>query len=58
VKMRSKIATIERRYNSNKERERQVLVDIADMLVDREFQEELKHSDVAEIDKKVQAFLK
>jgi len=58
VKMRSKIATIERRYNSNKERERQVLTDIADMLVDREFQEELKHSDVAEIDKKVQAFLK
>jgi len=58
VKMRSKIATIERRYNSNKERERQVLTDIADMLVDREFQEELKHSDVAEIDKKVQEFLK
>ena len=57
VKMRSKIATIEKRYKHNKERERQVLIDIADMLVDREFQEELKHSDVPEIESKVQAFL-
>ena len=55
--MRSKIATIEKRYKNNKERERQVLIDIADMLVDKEFQEELKHSDVPEIDSKVQAFL-
>ena len=57
VKMRSKIATIEKRYKNNKERERQVLIDIADMLVDKEFQEELKHSDVPEIESKVQAFL-
>lgn len=57
IKMRSKIATIERRYKNNKEKERQVLIDVADMLVDREFQEELKHSDVAEIESKVQAFL-
>ena len=55
--MRSKIATIERRYKNNKEKERQVLIDVADMLVDREFQEELKHSDVAEIESKVQSFL-
>jgi hypothetical protein len=27
------------------------------MLVNKEFQEELKHSDVADIDKKVQKFL-
>ena len=57
VKMRSKIATIEKRYKNNKERERQVLIDIADMLVDEKFQEELKHSDVPEIESKVQAFL-
>ncbi len=57
VKMRSKIATIEKRYKNNKVRERQVLTDIADMLVDREFQEELKHSDIPEIESKVQAFL-
>ena len=42
---------------NNKEKERQVLIDVADMLVDREFQEELKHSDVAEIESKVQSFL-
>ena len=56
-KMKSKIATIERRYKNNKEREREVLENIADMLVNKDFQEELKHSDVAEIESKVQAFL-
>ena len=56
-KMKSKVATIERKYISNKERERDVITNIADMLVNKEFQEELKHSDVAEIDKKVQKFL-
>jgi len=56
-KMKSKVATIERGYLRNKERERDVITNIADMLVNKEFQEELKHSDVAEIDKKVQKFL-
>jgi predicted kinase len=56
-KMKSKVATIERKYISNKERERDVITNIADMLVNKEFQEELKHSDVADIDKKVQKFL-
>lgn len=57
VKMKNKVSTIERKYTNNKEREREVITDIASMLVDKNFQEELKHSDVAEIDKKVQAFL-
>lgn len=57
-KMKSKINTIERRYEKNKERELEVIENIADMLVNREFQEELKHSDVPEIESKVQAFLK
>jgi predicted kinase len=56
-KMKSKVATIERKYINNKERERDVITNIADMLVNKEFQEELKHSDVADIDKKVQKFL-
>jgi predicted kinase len=56
-KMKSKINTIERNYSRNKEREREVIVNIADMLVNKEFQEELKHSDLPQIDKKVQAFL-
>ena len=56
-KMKSKINTIEKRYVRNKEREREVLENIADMLVNKDFQEELKHSDVAEIESKVQAFL-
>ena len=32
-------------------------MNIADMLVDKEFQKELKHSDVPEIQSKVQKFL-
>ena len=55
--MKSKINTIERRYQKNKEREIEVLENIADMLVNKQFQEELKHSDVPEIESKVQAFL-
>ena len=56
-KMKSKVDTIERGYARNKEREREVLENIASMIVNKEFQEELKHADVAEIDKKVQGFL-
>ena len=57
-KMKKKVDTIERGYIRNKEREKEVLVNIADMLTNSEFQQQLKHSDVAEIDKKVQTFLK
>jgi predicted kinase len=57
-KMKKKVDTIERGYIRNKEREKEVLVNIASMLTDKEFQDQLKHSDVAEIDKKVQTFLK
>lgn len=57
-KMKSKINTIQNRDARNKEREIEVLQNIASMIVNKEFQEELKHADVAEIDKKVQAFLK
>jgi predicted kinase len=56
-KMKSKVDTIERGYIRNKEREREVLVDIADMLTNKEFQEQLKHSSETEIESKVQAFL-
>ena len=56
-KMKSKIATIERGYERNKEREKEVLTNIADMLTDEQFQEQLKHSDIPDIGKKVQAFL-
>jgi len=56
-KMKSKIATIERGYVRNKEREREVLTNIADMLTDKQFQEQLKHSDIPEIENRVQAFL-
>ena len=56
-KMKSKINTIEKRNVRNKEREREVLENIADMLVNKQFQEELKHSDVPEIESKVQSFL-
>ena len=57
-KMKKKVDTIERGYIRNKEREKEVLVNIASMLTDKEFQDQLKHSDVAEIDRKVQTFLK
>ena len=56
-KMKSKINTIENRYQKNKEREREVLEAIANMITSKEFQEQLKHSDIPEIEKKVQAFL-
>ena len=56
-KMKSKINTIENRNNKNKEREREVLETIASMLTNQEFQEQLKHSDIPEIESKVQAFL-
>jgi len=58
VKMKSKITTIQNRNVRDKDKAKEVLNDIAGMVVDKKFQEELKHSDVAEIDKKVQAFLK
>ena len=58
VKMKSKINTIQNRNVRDKDKAKAVLNDIAGMVVDKKFQEELKHSDVAEIDKKVQAFLK
>lgn len=58
VKMKSKINTIQNRNVRDKDKAKEVLNDIAGMVVDKKFQEELKHSDVAEIDKKVQAFLK
>ena len=57
-KMKKKVDTIERGYIRNKEREREVLVDIADMLTNSEFQEQLKHSSEREIEAKVQKFLK
>lgn len=56
-KMKSKIDTIERRVVKNREREIEVLENIASMLVNKEFQEELKHSDIPQIETKVQAFL-
>jgi len=55
--MKSKIATIERRYQANKEREREVIENIADMITNKEFQEQLKHSSESEIESKVQIFL-
>jgi len=56
-KMKSKINTIETRVEKNKEREREVLEAIASMLTNKEFQDQLKHSDVGEIENRVQAFL-
>ena len=55
--MKSKINTIETRVEKNKEREREVLEAIASMLTNKEFQDQLKHSDVGEIENRVQAFL-
>ena len=57
-KMKKKVDTIERGYIRNKEREKEVLVDIADMLTNSEFQQQLKHSSEREIEVKVQKFLK
>ena len=57
-KMKKKVDTIERGYTRNKEREREVLVNIADMLTNSEFQQQLKHSSEREIEVKVQKFLK
>lgn len=56
-KMKSKINTIERRNQNNKEREREVIESIADMITNKEFQEQLKHSSESEIENKVQSFL-
>ena len=57
-KMKKKVDTIERGYIRNKEREKEVLVNIADMLTNSEFQQQLKHSSEREIEVKVQKFLK
>lgn len=57
-KMKKKVDTIERGYIRNKEREKEVLVNIADMLTNSEFQQQLKHSSEKEIEVKVQKFLK
>ena len=57
-KMKKKVDTIERGYIRNKEREKEVFVNIADMLTNSEFQQQLKHSSEREIEVKVQKFLK
>ena len=56
-KMKKKVASIERTKENNKKREIEVLSNIATMILDREFQEQLKHSSESEIESKVQNFL-